>query len=134
MNDAEGSTGKVSGIPRLILRAEAMLVFFVALTAYREVDGSWGTLALVFLVPDLSMLGYLINPRVGSISYNLGHSYGLALFLGLAGYFGSHLMLLQLSLIWSAHIGFDRMLGYGLKYGSAFRETHLGRLGKVTAS
>jgi Domain of unknown function (DUF4260) len=77
------------------------------------------------LVPDLSMLGYAANARVGAITYNALHCYVGPLVL--AGYsFGlHHLAILSLSLIWIAHIGLDRMLGFGLKYPTRFKDTHL---------
>ena len=83
----------------------------------------------MFLVPDVSMLGYLVGPRVGAGSYNAGHSYvgpALVALLGVSLYV--HVLLLG-ACIWAAHVGFDRMLGYGLKYATGFGDTHLGRRG-----
>jgi hypothetical protein len=83
--------------------------------------------ALFFLVPDLSMLGYLAGRRVGAACYNAGHSYlGPAALCAAGAALNAHGVLLAAS-IWAAHIGFDRMLGYGLKYGTGFGDTHLGR-------
>lgn len=76
------------------------------------------------------MLAYLAGPRVGALAYNLVHTYALALPLALAGFaFGSPVAS-ALALIGVAHIGFDRMLGYGLKYASGFGDTHLSRIGR----
>ena len=86
--------------------------------------------ALLFLVPDLSMLGYLSGPGLGARLYNVVHSYVGALLLAGAAFLVDHALLLSLSLIWVAHIGADRALGYGLKYSSAFQDTHLGRIGR----
>ena len=84
------------------------------------------------LVPDLSMLGYLGGPRLGAACYNAGHSYlGPAVLAALA-VAASMPMLLSIACIWLAHIGFDRMLGYGLTYATSFGETHLGRRGRAT--
>ncbi len=77
------------------------------------------------------MLGYLMGRRIGTVIYNLGHSYILAVTLGAVGLLLSQNLLVALSLIWVAHIGFDRMLGYGLKYPTAFGHTHLGVVGKL---
>jgi hypothetical protein len=84
----------------------------------------------LLLTPDLSMLPYPINPKVGGASYNIVHSYSLPLVLAtVAVAFGGAGMLPYLY-IWTAHIGLDRLLGYGLKYPTAFGRTHLGNLAK----
>ncbi|WP_304219059.1 DUF4260 family protein, partial [Phenylobacterium aquaticum] len=79
-----------------------------------------------FLVPDLSMLGYLLGRRAGAVSYNLAHSYAGPAALGAAGIIQSQPLMTALALVWVAHVGFDRMLGYGLKYATGFKHTHLG--------
>jgi len=84
--------------------------------------------AALFLAPDLSMLGYLFGIRVGARTYNLVHTYLGPLALGFAGYFSPTPLLFALCLIWTAHIGFDRFLGYGLKYETGFKDTHLGKV------
>jgi Domain of unknown function (DUF4260) len=86
-------------------------------------------LAILFLVPDLSFLTYLGGPRVGAFCYNVMHTYVLPLALAGALYLAGRP--LSFPLIWIAHVGFDRMLGYGLKYDAGFAFTHLGRLGKA---
>lgn len=84
--------------------------------------------ASLFLVPDLSMLGYLRGPRVGAVCYDAAHSYvGPLALLGVGGLAAAPTAV-AIALIWIAHVGFDRALGYGLKYGTAFRDTHLGRV------
>jgi hypothetical protein len=94
-------------------------------------------LALI-LVPDLSFAFYLFGPRAGAVAYNAAHStvgaFALALTsqsgLSIAG-FGSASVLFPIALIWFAHIGFDRALGYGLKYASGFWDTHLSAIGRA---
>jgi hypothetical protein len=76
------------------------------------------------------MLAYLIGPQAGAAGYNLAHTYVLAMALTLAGFFGGMPVSAAGGLIWIAHIGFDRALGYGLKYPTGFGNTHLGRVGK----
>jgi hypothetical protein len=106
--------------PRLLLQLEGMLVLLTAVIAYQQVHGRWLWFALLLLTPDLFMLGYLINLRLGAALYNLVHSYTLPL-LAL-----SALMLTgQSAHVWLAHIGMDRLLGFGLKYDTAFKDTHL---------
>ena len=109
--------------PRPLLHLEGATVLLVSLLAYHWSNGSWLQFALLFLLPDMSMLGYLANPRIGSITYNAVHTYVGP--VAMASYFCAHHALFSLSLIWIAHIGFDRMLGYGLKYPTRFKDTHL---------
>lgn len=121
----------VSGGPRALLRIEAGLVLIAALFTYHGMGGDWGLFALLFLLPDLSMLAYLVNPRVGAASYNFAHNYALALVICGLGVALAMPLLVQCGLIWIGHVGFDRALGYGLKYASAFGDTHLGRIGRA---
>jgi len=115
-------------LPNILLRAESAAVLIGALALYAHQGGSWGTFILLLLVPDLSALGYLVNPRIGALGYNIGHFYVLpALLLALswnAGWSAG----IQLALIWFAHIGMDRVIGYGLKYAIEFKSTHLQRV------
>jgi hypothetical protein len=111
--------------PRLLLHLEGAAVLAASIFAYRHHHGGWILFAALFLVPDVSMIGYLRNARVGAATYNAIHTY-LGAFL-LAGYalWISRPTALLVALIWIAHIGFDRMLGYGLKYPARFKDTHL---------
>jgi len=120
----------VSGWPKILLRFEGAALLAAASFAYWRLDASWGQFALLFLIPDLSLLGYLAGTRVGAIAYNAAHTTIGPLALGSVGLFFDNALLLQLALIHLAHIGFDRALGYGLKYGTAFGDTHLGRIGR----
>jgi hypothetical protein len=113
---------------RWTLRFEGVLELAVAVTLYAHVSGAWGIFALTFLAPDLAMLGYLFDRRLGAAAYNATHSYAGPAVLALAGLsFASSA--LPFALIWAAHIGFDRALGYGLKSNAGFRYTHLGPIG-----
>ena len=111
--------------PRTLLHLEGASVLAVSLLAYQWAHGSWLLFAILFLAPDLSMLGYLANGRAGAIFYNLIHTYVLPLLL--AGYAAAtdHHTTLLIALIWIAHIGMDRALGFGLKYPTHFKDTHL---------
>ena len=119
-------TGSVIGIPRQLLRAEGLAVLIAATTAYACIDGEWWLFAILFLAPDLTILGYLGGHKIGAICYNTGHSYLLPLGLCTWGMFLSELGPLAVGLIWAAHIGCDRMLGFGLKYAGNFKASHLG--------
>ena len=121
----------VSGSHRFLLRAEGAITLLAAVAIYRALGGGWGTFALLFLVPDLSLLGYLAGPRIGAIVYNLGHSLAGPALIAALGFLASTPFAILAACIWVAHIGFDRMLGYGLKATSAFADTHLGRVGST---
>jgi hypothetical protein len=114
--------------PRLLLQAEGLALFGGGLALYLHADYAILALVLLFLVPDLSLLGFAINPRVGAISYNAVHTETLPIILGVVGILSGSDVPVQVALIWLAHIGLDRMLGYGLKYPTAFNETHFQRL------
>ncbi len=119
--------GTVEGGVRGLLRAEGLALMAGAAALYWRVGGDWRQFAILFLVPDLSFAGYLAGPRVGAAAYNTMHATLLPLLLAAAGLAFAAPLAIQIALIWLAHIGFDRALGYGLKYGSGFGFTHLGR-------
>jgi hypothetical protein len=112
------------------LRLEGLIALAAALTAYWFLDGNWWVFALLLFAPDLSFLGYSAGEKTGAKLYNLAHTYTLPALLGAIGWFGGLPWLVHLALIWLAHIGMDRALGYGLKYPGSFKDTHLGRMGK----
>jgi len=119
----------VGGGVRLLLRGEGVVVLAAALAAYAQFGAGWGMFAVWLLVPDLSMLGYLAGPRAGAALYNAAHSYAGAVALLVLGALAAMPWAVAGGLIWCAHIGLDRALGYGLKYGAGFASTHLGRIG-----
>lgn len=121
--------GYVTGSLRWLLRLEGVAIFLFSLMAYEFMGFQWGFFVLVFLVPDLSLLAYFHSPRVGAVVYNIMHSYVLPLMLFAYGFFVSSSNANQLAIVWIAHIGFDRALGFGLKYSRGFRYTHFGKLG-----
>ena len=111
-----------------VLRLEGVAMAFAAAAVYQISAGSWLLFALLFLVPDLFMLGYVSNPRVGALVYNLGHTYVTPFILLASWFVVSAPAVLWVVCIWTAHIGFDRALGYGLKDTSGFKNTHLQRI------
>jgi len=115
---------------RKLLRAEGGAEFVILLILYQRAGGSWWLFAAAFLAPDLGLLGYLAGPRVGSACYNALHLFAVPALLGAASLLAGWPLGVSLALIWGAHIAFDRMLGYGLKYNSGFGDTHLGRIGR----
>ena len=113
---------------RLALRLEGLVVGVVAIALYLDQGYSWLALVLLWLAPDLGALGYLAGNRVGAIAYDLTHFEGWPVALGVVGVMAGSDLAVQLALIWLSHIGIDRAIGYGLKYPSAFKDTHLQRV------
>jgi hypothetical protein len=130
LTPAPTQAGPAADGVRVILRLEGFAVLAAALMLYAHAGFSWPVFALLFLAPDLSMLAYLAGPRVGAFGYNLMHTYTLAFVLVLSGFVGGAPLSTAAGLIWIAHIGFDRALGYGLKYATRFGDTHLSRIGR----
>ena len=120
----------VTGRPLRWLRLDGLVLLASALILFAATHQPWWLVPAVILLPDLFMLGYLRGTRVGAAVYNLGHAYPLPAAMSLAGAVWHHPLTLALGLLWLAHIGMDRALGYGLKFTSAFRDTHLGRIGR----
>jgi hypothetical protein len=114
----------------LWLRAEAVAVFGLSLALYWHTGTPWWIFLALFFSPDLSMLFYLVSQQAGSTAYNLAHNYIPALTLLIAAVGLNDHSLLPFAAIWTAHIAFDRALGYGLKIPGTFRETHLGPIGR----
>jgi hypothetical protein len=127
------TTGAVSGGVRTLLRLEGWTLLAGMTLLYGLWGGPWWLYAALFLAPDLSFLGYLAGPRVGAIVYNAAHSYIIPIAMLTVGFGFAPPLLLSIALIWLAHIGFDRALGYGLKYSAGFGFTHLGRIGRQPA-
>jgi len=114
--------------PKLLLHLEGAFVFLTACILYAHLHFSWLIFALLILVPDLSMLAYLVNKRAGTLCYNLFHTYSIPLLIFLVLLYLGKSEDYGIVLIWVAHIGIDRLLGYGIKYETGFKDTHLQRL------
>ena len=125
------TTSAVTGGLRTLLRLEGLALFAGMTLLYVVWDGSWWVYAVLFLAPDLSFAAYLAGPRAGAIVYNAAHSYLAPMALMTTGFAIGQPLVLSIAMIWLAHIGFDRALGYGLKYAAGFAFTHLGRIGKA---
>lgn len=107
------------------LRLEGLAVTALAALLYAHSGASWWLFAALWLVPDLSMLGYLAGPRLGSYCYNAVHTYTGPIALAATALILHRPVLLPYACIWFNHIGLDRLLGYGLKYPYGFAQTHL---------
>ena len=118
--------GVVRGAVKVLLRLEGLLVLIASVVAYPIAHGQWLMFAILFLVPDLAILGYLRNARFGATIYNVAHTYLSPAILAGLGLWVAIPVVYHIALVWIAHIGLDRALGFGLKYPIAFRATHLG--------
>jgi hypothetical protein len=114
-----------------LLRLEGLAVFLATLFAFQFLGGSWWLFALLLLAPDLAMLGLLRSPSFGARLYNAAHTYTVPAALGALALAAGAAWLLPYAVIWIAHIGLDRALGYGLKYPSLDHHTHLGLIGRA---
>ena len=111
-----------------ILRLEGLAVFLASLYFFNQISGDWFLFVLLIIVPDISMIGYLKDKKLGSITYNLVHNYVLALAVIFYGILANSDLVTSLGLILSAHIGTDRLVNYGLKYPSNFKDTHINKV------
>ncbi len=112
------------------LRAEGVTALVGGFVAWNWLGAPWPLFAVLLLVPDVSMIGYLKGTHAGAITYNIVHNWatgGLA--VGIGAVAASPVLVLS-GIILIAHVGMDRVLGYGLKYPTSFQDTHLGRIGR----
>jgi len=130
--------GFVKSWPKILLHVEGACIFGSTIWAYSRLNQSWWTFAGLLLAPDLGMVGYLANTAVGAAIYNSVHTETPPILLLCTALARDNKTAVGLALCWLAHIGMDRMLGYGLKYGTGFTHTHLGifggKGGKTTAN
>ena len=134
MDERAAETGAVTGGVKILLRLEGLTLFVGMVMLYAAWGGSWLVFALLFFVPDLSFLAYLADARFGAMVYNAAPSYMAPVTLLTLGFGLASPLTLSIALVWLAHIGIDRALGYGLKYAAGFGFTHLGRIGRQTGA
>jgi hypothetical protein len=115
-------------LPRVLLRAEGFAVAAAAIALYFHADYPWWLLVALVLAPDLSMVGYAAGSAIGAASYDAAHTYVVPVALAAVGLIVDAETAVQLGLIWLMHIGVDRAIGYGLKYPTGFKDTHLQRV------
>lgn len=116
---------------KTLIRLEELLMGILAYYLFSGLGIAWWWFVLLFLAPDLSGLGYLVNARVGAWTYNLAHHKGVAVTLFLLGALISSPWLQAAGCILFAHASIDRVFGYGLKYPDSFQRTHLGQIGRA---
>jgi hypothetical protein len=125
------STSVVTGMPLAILRSEGLVLLAAALAGFfAGLDEPWWLVPVLLFVPDVFMVGYAKSTRAGAMLYNAAHSYPAPAVLGLLASVADEPLWQGVALVWFAHIGMDRALGYGLKYETDFKDTHLGRIGR----
>lgn len=118
----------VVGKPRFFLRVEGTVLLTASLVLFDSTRQHWWWVPVLLFVPDIFMAGYAKSTKLGALIYNVGHTYLLPTSMGLYGWQSHRPLVLGIGLIWLAHIGMDRVLGYGLKYDDNFKHTHLGSL------
>jgi uncharacterized protein DUF4260 len=126
--DHEGKGLNVFKNPRLLLHIEGACLFVLTLWFYYTGNYRWWIFAVLFFTPDLAMLGYLKDVKLGTTCYNFTHTLSLPVALLLIGLMGVAPRGIPYALIWLSHIEFDRMLGFGLKYATGFKDTHFQRV------
>lgn len=111
-----------------LIRLEGFAILIASLLLFDRLNGTWWIYAVFFLAPDRSMLGYLANPRIGAHIYDAVHVYATPIVLAFSGYYLESDVLLFAGIILLGHIGADHLSGFGLKYPTAFKDTHLQRV------
>lgn len=113
-----------------LLTLEEIAQFLLGIFLFSRLDFAWWWFPALILVPDLSMVGYLVNPKIGAWLYNFFHHKLLAVIVFVLGYYIDNQVFVLTGTILFAHSAMDRIFGYGLKYEDAFSNTHLGKIGK----
>ncbi len=114
---------------KTVLKTEELFMFVLGIFAFNQLDFAWWWFLLLILTPDIGMLGYLVNSKVGAILYNIFHHKGLAIMVYLIGVYMSNEIVQLIGIILFSHASMDRIFGYGLKYNTSFHDTHLGKIG-----
>ena len=119
--------------PGILLRIEGAFEFGLSLVFYQAIGARWWIFLVAFLWPDLFTVGYLASARLGARLYNVVHTSIFPFTLVGVSYYEHSNALMSFALIWLAHIGLDRALGFGLKYSTFFKDTHLQHVTQVVA-
>lgn len=128
VNTRAGSVTGDTVRPAILIRIENLAILAASPVLYWHQGGNWLLFAVLFLAFDLSMVGYLAGPRIGAFVYNLGHMYAGPALLGASGVAAGSTLPISIAIIWAAHIAMDRTIGYGLKYATGFKNSHISRI------
>ncbi len=115
---------------KLLLKLEEIAIFLFCLFLFNKLNFTWWWFPALLLLPDIGILGYIINPKIGAFTYNLLHHRFIASLVAIYALSCGNEYWKLAAIILFAHISFDRALGYGLKYKDSFSNTHLGVIGK----
>lgn len=113
------------------LKLEELFMFGLSIYLFSKLDYAWWWYAVLLFTPDISMLGYLINTRIGALTYNFVHHKALGITLYVLGSFVTAPALQLAGVILFGHSSMDRIMGYGLKHSDSFQHTHLDMTSKV---
>lgn len=114
---------------KTVLKLEEILMFVLGIYLFNQLDYGWWWFLVLILAPDIGMVGYLFNNKIGALTYNLFHHKGLAILVYLVGVYFSIPLCQLVGIILFSHSALDRAMGYGLKYDKGFKFTHLGEIG-----
>ena len=113
-----------------LLKLEDAAEWAFSIFLFSKLEFAWWWYPVLILLPDLSMIGYVVSAKAGAVSYNFIHHKGLGIVVGLTGFLLSNQLAMLAGVILFSHSSMDRMFGYGLKYSDDFKHTHLGKIGK----
>lgn len=113
-----------------ILKIENLALLILGILLFAQTEYSWWWFLGLFFVPDISILGYLLNPKIGAICYNFVHNFIIGIAFYLLGVYFQNIECQVVGSVLFSHSAFDRILGFGLKYSDDFKNTHLGRIGE----
>lgn len=115
---------------KLTIKLEESFMLVICIYALYLLKVDWWYYPIMFLGPDISMLGYLFGNKAGATIYNIFHHKGIAI-LVFSSAIITHSWLAEVAgIILFGHSSMDRMMGYGLKYFKGFKYTHLSEIGK----
>tara|TARA_R110000796_G_scaffold37722_4_gene95383 strand:+ start:291638 stop:291997 length:360 start_codon:yes stop_codon:yes gene_type:complete len=116
---------------KIVLKLEELLMLILGIYFFSLLSYEWWWFLILLLTPDIGMLGYLFNPKIGSISYTIFHHKGVAIVIYLWGIYLSIPLCQLVGIILFSYAAMDRFFGYGLKYEKGFKYTHLGEIGNT---
>lgn len=120
----------VAGKPKLWLRLDGLVLFVATIIFFASTHQHWWLYPALLFVPDIFMIGYLKDSKLGALLYNFGHSYFAPAVVAFWGWAAKDAAVIAIGVIWLGHVGWDRFFGFGLKYDTRFKYTHLGSLDK----
>ena len=115
---------------KFVLKLEELGMFVFGIFLFNQLSYAWWWFLALILVSDIGMLGYIFNTKIGATVYNMFHHKGLAILIYFLGMYFEIEWLKLVGIILFAHASMDRIFGYGLKFDDAFKNTHLGEIGK----